>query len=505
MKTVFLLFDSLNRLALNPYSGSVAFTPNFRRLAARSVVFDTHYAGSLPCMPARRDMQTGRLNFLHRSWGPIEPFDHCFPALLREAGVYTHLISDHYHYWEDGGAGYHTQYSSAEFIRGQERDLWKAMVKPPIERFRERYHPMASALDRRIPNLVNREYIREEADYPTVQCTKSALEFLEKNGGADDWFLQVEYFDPHEPFDAPPRFREKFKTGYDGPILDWPLYDRLNLTAAEADELRANYAAVIAMCDENLGKILDVFDRRNLWRDTALVLTTDHGLLLGEHEWWGKNRMPFYEPLVHIPLFVSHPSCRALDGKRRNSLTQTIDLMPTFMDFHGVPLSASVEGKSLMPVLAEGRSVRNGALFGIFGGSLNVTDGRYTYFRYPGNPGSSPLNEYTLMPMHPASYFTFDELKGAEMLKAPFDFTKGFPVLKIPALDDARRPPMQGGEFHGADNAIYDTLSNPLQSEMVKDPQLTQKMTDLLGELMDFHEAPPELYDRFEMNAARKR
>ena len=99
MKTVFLLFDSLNRLALNPYSEAVAFTPNFRRLAARSVVFDTHYAGSLPCMPARRDMQTGRLNFLHRSWGPIEPFDNCFPALLLEACVYTHLISYHYHYW----------------------------------------------------------------------------------------------------------------------------------------------------------------------------------------------------------------------------------------------------------------------------------------------------------------------------------------------------------------------------------------------------------------------
>ncbi|MDP6217574.1 MAG: sulfatase-like hydrolase/transferase, partial [Alphaproteobacteria bacterium] len=73
MKTIFLLFDSLNRSALQIYGGTNA-TPNFNRLAARSAIFDNHYAGSLPCMPARRDMHTGRLNFLHRSWGPLEPF-----------------------------------------------------------------------------------------------------------------------------------------------------------------------------------------------------------------------------------------------------------------------------------------------------------------------------------------------------------------------------------------------------------------------------------------------
>ena len=73
MRTVFVLFDSLNRLMLGCYGGTRIPTPNFDRLAKRSVVFDRHYAGSLPCMPARRDMLTGRLSFLHRSWGPLEP------------------------------------------------------------------------------------------------------------------------------------------------------------------------------------------------------------------------------------------------------------------------------------------------------------------------------------------------------------------------------------------------------------------------------------------------
>jgi arylsulfatase A-like enzyme len=82
MRTVFMLFDSLNRLSLGPYGSNKISTPNFDRLAKRSVTFDKHYVGSMPCIPARRDLQTGRLSFLHRSWGPMEPFDNSFPEIL---------------------------------------------------------------------------------------------------------------------------------------------------------------------------------------------------------------------------------------------------------------------------------------------------------------------------------------------------------------------------------------------------------------------------------------
>ena len=100
-RSIFLLFDSLIKLALESYGGSVP-TPNFNRLASKSVVFDNHFIGSMPCMPARRDLHTGRLNFLHRSWGPLEPFDDSFVVKLKENGVYGHLVTDHWHYWEDG-------------------------------------------------------------------------------------------------------------------------------------------------------------------------------------------------------------------------------------------------------------------------------------------------------------------------------------------------------------------------------------------------------------------
>jgi arylsulfatase A-like enzyme len=73
-------------------------------------------------------MHTGRYNFLHCSRGPIEPFDDCMPEILGRNGGYTHLVTDHQHYWEDGGAAYHNRYPSYEFFRGQEGDLWKGVV-----------------------------------------------------------------------------------------------------------------------------------------------------------------------------------------------------------------------------------------------------------------------------------------------------------------------------------------------------------------------------------------
>lgn len=112
MRAIMVMFDSL-RFDMMPGRGKdIVNLPNFRRLAQHSVFFPDCYAGSLPCMPARRELHTGRYNFLHRSWGPLEPFDESMPQILHQAGIHAHLSTDHYHYLEDGGATYHTRYSS---------------------------------------------------------------------------------------------------------------------------------------------------------------------------------------------------------------------------------------------------------------------------------------------------------------------------------------------------------------------------------------------------------
>jgi arylsulfatase A-like enzyme len=497
MKTLFLLFDSLNRSALGAWGGTIP-TPNFDRLAARSTVFDSHYAGSLPCMPARRDMQTGRLNFLHRSWGPLEPFDDSFAAQLKTGGTYCHLVSDHYHYFEDGGATYHTRYASWDFIRGQESDPWVAMVAPPLDRFRAQYHPLQFEDHRdghRLQGMINRTRIRDVGDFPVVKCVDSAIAFLEENGGSDNWVLQMETFDPHEPFHAPDQYRDA-DNGHQGPVLDWPRYKKVDETEAEIAELRANYAALVRLCDAQLGRLLDHLDDTDGWDDTAIILTTDHGFLLSEHDWWAKNRMPFYNEVARIPLMIHHPDHPG--GRRISALTQTIDIMPTLLALHGETPGPHVRGRSLLPLL-DGREtkIRDVALYGIFGGAINATDGRHCYFRYPESMESHDLFEYTLMPAHNRSLFTTRELAPATLHRG-FDFTCGAPVLRLPARADAKRSPRQGG-FAETATVLYDLATDPQQTSPFRDTGLEAEMCELIRAEMASHEAPPELYTRFDL------
>lgn len=502
MKTVFVLFDSLNRHMLAPYGGTRIPTPNFDRLAKRTVTFDKHHVGSLPCMPARRDMLTGRLTFLHRSWGPLEPFDNAFPEALYRSGVYSHLITDHFHYFEDGGATYHNRYDSFEFVRGQEGDAWKAMVQPHWERLREMYHERQYSEEQRTyqrKNIVNREFIRDEADFPSVQCFAHGFDFLERNKQADDWFLQIETFDPHEPFFAPARFKEPFNTGWNGPIRDWPRYGRVDELPAECEELRANYYAVVSLCDFLLGQLLDYFDEHDLWKDTALVVSTDHGFLLGEHDFWAKNRMNMYEEIAHIPLFLHDPRAPELAGTRSGALTQSIDFAPTFLDLHGVEPLAEMEGISMLKSRG-GENDREAAIFGYFGGAVNVVDGRYTYHRFPADLHTQEIYQYTLMPTHIFTPFTPEEMVGTTLAE-PFSFTKGTSLLKIPVSD---RSPIYETYGPGAlledETRLYDLTSDPGQEKPLNDPAAEQRMTELMLGLMLANDAPPEAFQRLELS-----
>jgi arylsulfatase A-like enzyme len=505
VRAVFVAFDSLNRLALGCYGGTIG-TPNLDRFARKAIAFDAHYVGSLPCMPARRDLHTGRLNFMHRSWGPLEPFDNSMPEILSENSIYTHLISDHLHYFEDGGATYHTRYRSFDFIRGQEYDPWKAMVEPPIARLKEIYAKKHYDFDAvsdpaarswaRLQHAINREFMKDEGDFPGPRCFEAAFEFLDRNRQADNWFLQIECFDPHEPFAAPERFKRQYETGYNGGILDWPHYEKVAESPQEIAEIRANYAALVAMCDDYFGKLLDHFDQHDLWADTALILTTDHGFLLSEHDWWGKNRMPYYEEISHIPLLVYHPDYRREGGTRRSVLTQTIDLMPTMLDIFGLEVPAEVRGQSLLPCLAAPHGLRDIAIFGMFGGPIGATDGRFAYYLFPNDLLAPGLYEYTLMPTHLRTRFTPEELRTAALAE-PFDFTKGAPVLRYDALPNAMRAPMHDfSGFGDVGTVLFDLERDPRQERPMRDEQIEARLKDGIRVVLEAHDAPAEFVDR---------
>lgn len=154
------------------------------------------------------------------------------------------------------------------------------------------------------------------------------------------------------------------------------------------------------MCDDYFGKLLDWFDRENAWETTALFLTTDHGFLLGEHEWWAKNKMPYYEEISHIPLMIWHPELASNQGVAIDRLTQTTDLMPTILDIFRIPSPREATAHSVLPLLRGKASDRKTAILGMFVGPICVADGRYTYYRFPENTDGVPLPAYTVMPSH---------------------------------------------------------------------------------------------------------
>lgn len=488
MRAVIVMFDSLNRHMLSCYGCKETLTPNFERLARHAVQFDTCYAGSLPCMPARRELHTGRYNFLHRSWGPIEPYDDSMPALLGQNGVHTHLVSDHHHYWQDGGATYHTRYTTWECVRGQEGDPWKGVVRPITEEEKSLAQRPQGVLHRH-QDRINRPYIAEEARHPQTLTFDAGLEFIDTNHAADQWLVQIEAFDPHEPFFAPERYHQLYpEPDYGGADLDWPAYCPVREGADTVAHVRRRYAALLSMCDRNLGRVLDAFDRYGLWRDTLLVICTDHGFLLGEHGLWAKGYMPPYEELVHTPLFIWDPRCGQKNVRRR-ALVQTIDIPATVLSCFGVPLPPDMMGRDLLPVMAEDTPVRDGALLGWYGRHVCYTDGRWFYMQAP-CPGNTPLYEYTLMPTHMDYFFDAKELATMER-HAGFSFTKGMQLMRTRSfLADMTQSPLAGGTM------LFDLQNDPRQEHPLDDPDRARQCRAEMSRLMRAHDAPREQWER---------
>jgi arylsulfatase A-like enzyme len=484
MRAIMVMFDSLNRRMLPPYGCDWTHAPNFARLAERTVTFDNCYVGSMPCMPARRELHTGRYNFLHRGWGPLEPFDDSMPQILQESGVYTHLSTDHYHYFEDGGATYHNRYTTWDFHRGQEGDPWWGQVADP--EIPETVAPRDSRMWRQ--DWVNRGFMRREEDQPQPRTFAAGIDFIRRNADQDNWYLQIETFDPHEPFFTQKQYKDLYPHDYKGRHFDWPAYRKVEETPEEVEHGRYEYAALLSMCDHYLGQILNLMDDLKLWDDTMLIVCTDHGFFLGEHDWWAKNNMPLWNHVAQTPLFIWDPrSCKR--SERRHQLVQVIDLPATLLEFFGVERPPDMMGVPLGASIADNAPTREGVLYGYHGGAVNVTEGRYVYMRATAGD-NTPLYDYTVMPTHMNRLFSPRELQKWEKAD-PFSFTKGCPVMKIPA----RGAHIQR-TVHELGHLLYDLESDPNQAQPIADLDLEAGMIDLMIRLMQENEAPPEQYER---------
>ncbi len=494
MKAIMVMFDSLNRHMLPPYGYQDIVAPNFERLARRTVTFDNCYVGSMPCMPARRELHTGRYNFLHRSWGPLEPYDDSMPRILKENGIYTHITTDHWHYWEEGGAVYLNQYNSYEFVRGQEGDPFKGLIN-----FVEPEH-----LDGRKDfcgrqEFINRHYMQDEKNQSITQNFSNGLQFIEENHTADNWYLQLENYDPHEPFFTPEKYKEPYKDGYNGVMFDWPGYHEVVETPEQVEHCINEYKALVTMCDTYLGKVLDLMDEYNMWEDTMLIVNTDHGFMLSQHNWWGKMMMPYFNELARIPLFIWDPRSKTA-GERRQALVQTIDLAPTLLEYFGQEIPKDMEGKPLRETIENDKAVHEYALFGQHGIHVNITDGRYVYMRCPDPEHEQDLFNYIVEPTSYPGAITVEELKTAQFHEG-FGFTKGCPMMKIKGgygISTLGFPPRCLMDYG---TLLYDLETDPEQNHPIHDPEVEERMIQNMVKLMKQNEAPEEQYTRLGLEA----
>lgn len=482
MKTIIVLSDSLNRHYLPMYGNDWVIAPNLQRFAERSVIFDNHWIGSAPCMPARRDMLTGRLNFLEREWGGVEPFDVPFPSVLQDrAGIFCHMETDHYHYFHVGGENYHMPFNSWNFHRGQEWDTYVSRVDRPAEpehlgKWKDQY-------------ALNQTAYKTASDFPSQRTFDGAIDWLKANEDADNYLLWVEVFDPHEPFDCPQGYLDRYDGDWDGPLYNWSGYEKVEEASDATRHLRKQYAATLTMMDAWFGKLLDELERQNAFEDTLIILTTDHGHLLGERGLTGKNAWHAWNELAHIPLMVHLPGGLHA-GERRDQLTQNIDIMPTVLEYYSVPHNdLPLHGESWLPILyANASAKRKAALYGWFGQTVNVTDGRFTYFRAPASEENQPLHRYFLTPgsfsmRDVCSIDFYDEAELGHFL--PYT---DYPVIRARA--HKRRSP------DWAETMLYDIEKDYAQTENLAGTGAEIEYAVKLVEAMQAMDAPDEQFER---------
>lgn len=386
LSVILIQIDSLSRHFLEVYGNDWVRAPNLTAFAQQSAIFQQHYVGSLPCMPARREIWAGTEEFWWRGWGPLEPWDQTIAYLAGQQGITTQLITDHYHLFEWGSHSYPYDYAGYEFIRGHEYDNWRT---DPVRSVPDWAHQMIARFGRdAYIYLRNTQGVEHEADFFAPRIMQAAATWLNRNWNERHFFLHIDCFDVHEPFHVPEPYRSMYTDDDYRQYSPWPVYGRVDegrsaISPAELAWVRAQFAGKLTMVDTWLERVFDRLDHYRLWDRTCVIITTDHGHYLGEHGWIGKPDAPLYDTLCHIPLLVWHPDS-AYHGVKVHALTQTVDLYATVLQLLGVPApqSPTIHSRSFAPVLlGQADTHRDHVMYGYNNQSIGVTAGDWTLLR----------------------------------------------------------------------------------------------------------------------------
>lgn len=328
-------------------------------LAAAGVRFSACYTPNPVCVPAREAVITGR--WAHR-YGCMENGDPrpdpslpTFPRLLHEAG-YATFSAGKQHFRP---AREHRGYGRLELSEGQpayrQDDEYLLFVRdhgfghltePGGRRGRDYYLPQGSPL----PDDLHM------TPWTAARCA----EFIRANR-TRSFFCAAAFFKPHPPFDPPRSYWDRYPAESvrlphvgqsDRPMLDNFLLCQnrsKNMDAPDEARVRAvrsAYYALVEQIDDGIALLVETLRACDLRENTVIVITADHGELLGDHGMWGKRS--FYEGSVRVPLLVSWPA-EGIMGHLLDAAVSTLDVFPTLLAAAGVPAPADLDGVSLLP------------------------------------------------------------------------------------------------------------------------------------------------------------
>ena len=367
MKNIILIitdtfrYDNLGQRAPRPVN-----TPELDRFAAeRATAIEKFYAGSFPTIPHRTDVASGVLGWPHYGWQPIDlSGPNHVASLLRQAGYVSQLICDCPHLFN---ARFQHQFDAAFQHRGQEGDKPllhlndRIQTVMPLEKTRVspsfRDHPLVD-----VHRWTNR-YPQYEGETFPAKTASTVIRWLEENSRSGPFFLWVDFFDPHEPWDPPEYLVRRYDPDYAGLPMLHPNYGPSSAyTPEELRNLWAHYAAESELADRWIGRVLQKIDDLQLWADSIVVVTSDHGTSLGEHGRTGKSNVhdqdercwPIYPEIGHVPFLVAGGDIPR--GQSLALIAQPIDILPTVCDLAGVVIEPEqpLEGLSFADAILNG-------------------------------------------------------------------------------------------------------------------------------------------------------
>ncbi len=384
----FIFPDQWRGDCLGSLGHPVVETPFLDEIAASGVTFTAAYSPSPSCIAARASLitgqtpsTTGRLGYRDRvPWR----YEHTLMRCLRDAGYQTLLTGKTHFYPQRASLGfeemrlYDTQKHEPGYVSDYE--AWLEIVADGQIR--------DTAKEISTNSWLACPWTMPERFHPNTWTMDASIDLLQRRDPTRPFFIQIGFHRPHPPLDPPQRYYERFEA-IDlppAPVGDWASrYDQppetVNASSGHLPEkvlarTRRAYYAQLAHIDYQVGRLINWLQQNSLYDDTIIVFSSDHGELLGEHHLFRKTN-PF-EGSARIPLIMRVPGS-GFTGARRQPVS-IIDFMPTFLDFAGVDIPGTVEGRSLLPLLQDSEAPWRDFVHGEHApGWQYVTDGRQKY------------------------------------------------------------------------------------------------------------------------------